>query len=86
MLQLIRLFLAPARTSPADGLSRFNIGQIEPGAKDGSRLQTNIAPEGRFRGQEEHMIIPNRAQDMGADSGQLSIGDLIHEFDPWIDP
>ena len=72
--------IAPEKASPADGLSRGNIGQIEPGAKDGSRVQTNIAPEGRFRGQEEHMIIPNRAQDMGADSGQLSV--QIHGSDP----
>ena len=80
MLQLIRLFLAPGRTSPADGLSRFNIGQIEPGAKDGSRFWTNIAPEGRFLGQEEHMVITKHTQDMGADSGQLSV--QIHGSDP----
>ena len=43
------------------------------------------------------MIIPNRAQDMGADSGQLSVQihgsdsdpwigfmDVIHGADPWI--
>ena len=60
------------------------MGQIEPGAKDASRLQTNIAPKGRFRGQEEHMIITKHTQDMGADSGQLSV--QIHGFDsdPWI--
>ena len=84
MFQLIRLFLAPRRTSPADGLSRFDIGQIEPGAKDESRLQTNIAPEGRFRGQEEHMIITKHTQDMGADSGQLSVQIHGSDSDPWI--
>ena len=30
--------IAPEKASPADGLSRGNIGQIEPGAKDGSRF------------------------------------------------
>ena len=28
--------ISPEKASPADGLSRRNIGQIEPGAKDGS--------------------------------------------------
>ena len=30
--------IAPEKASPADGLSRGNLGQIEPGAKDGSRF------------------------------------------------
>ena len=60
------------------------MGQIQPGAKDGSRLQTNIAPEGRFRGQEERMIITKHTQDMGADSGQLSVQIHGSDADPWI--
>ena len=50
-----------------------------------------MAPEGRFRGQEEHMIITTHTQDIGADSGQLSVQihgigsmDRIHGPDPWI--
>ena len=76
--------IAPEKASPADGLSRGNIGQIEPGAKDGSRFETNIAPGRRFRGQEEHMTITKHTQDMGADSGQLSVQIHGSDSDPWI--
>ena len=76
--------IAPEKASPADGLTRGNIGQIHPRAKDGSRFETNIAPEGRFRGQEGQNVITKHTQDMGADSGQLSVQIHGSDSDPWI--
>ena len=46
----------------------------------GADSRQALAPEGRFRGQEEHMVITKHTQDMRADSGQLSF--QIHGFDP----
>ena len=70
--------IAPENATPAEGLSRGNIGQIEPGAKDGSRFETNMAPEGRFRGQGKKYEIYHANKEYGSRFWSAFCSD------PWI--